>query len=843
MGLSQALFSGMSGLITHNRCMDNLGNNLANVNTVGFKKGVFQFATILEQVYRGGMGPAANGGLGSINPIGMGIGVTTGAIDKDFTQGPVESTGNPTDMAIDGNGFFVVQNGDYRALTRDGHFKIAQLVNPQTNLKTSVLMNSGGMPVLGYRANELGVIPASAPLDTLPIEIGKIGGARATTTATFGGNINKDQPVTLGTRIAGPSVASSPAWLGRDLNTADATWAVLNASAAAETPAVVNGGNVLTSAALGMLVWAVPVDAAGNPDVGDPARVTRRFISLDAAQADDPNCRYYAITAGRSETQDKTDLMANIAARAPANPAGLDTGLRDVFYYNGAAWVQPFADIKNGDAIDVQFNLGANTTSSGVSSQRTVTASFVYNNISELPQAQTHARSSTLRDWMTFLAGGVDDPVVVASYERAATPQTAGGENLYRAAENPNWLVDYQGRRRDAAGNYLDALGNSVPAANAARGTLVEDPAFDASAAGQARLTGGVMGTVKIPPLISPANGGDDLYGVPAESAGAYTRLGYDRLAYNANDLEADTFNLSIVSNLGAENALSNLQISFNGVRFDGFFADDRAYQDKTGGGTATNFEIYDSTGSQYTGNLRLALVGRDSNFSTYRWYSDSPADTDNLWLVDADGNIISNAFTGTGTIRFDVDGKLVPVMSQSETGGISIDRDRSGTSTPVILSFQNGAAGDYRQALDFSGLSQVSDPSSKIGLTEQDGRPAGTLQRFAVASDGTIEGIFSNGVSLTLGQIALAMTPNNTGLVTSGDNLFYEGAASGMATFAGGGIGGRGAIRQGWLETSNVELAEEFTRLITTERGFQANARTISTVDEMLVEIVNLKR
>ena len=109
MALSQALSIGITGLMTHQKAMDNIGNNLANVNTYGFKKGVFQFRTLLEQTFRGGMGADAQTGRGSINPISLGLGTQTGSINKVFTQGPLENTDNPNDMAIEGNGFFTLK--------------------------------------------------------------------------------------------------------------------------------------------------------------------------------------------------------------------------------------------------------------------------------------------------------------------------------------------------------------------------------------------------------------------------------------------------------------------------------------------------------------------------------------------------------------------------------------------------------------------------------------------------------------------------------------------------------------------------------------------------------------
>ena len=126
MALSQALSTGITGLMSHQKAMDNIGNNLANVNTVGFKKGAFQFSTLLEQSLRGGMGADAGTGRGSINPIGLGMGTQTASINKVFTQGDLENTANPNDMAIDGNGFYVLRIGTGVAYTRAGSFYVGE---------------------------------------------------------------------------------------------------------------------------------------------------------------------------------------------------------------------------------------------------------------------------------------------------------------------------------------------------------------------------------------------------------------------------------------------------------------------------------------------------------------------------------------------------------------------------------------------------------------------------------------------------------------------------------------------------------------------------------------------
>lgn len=124
-----------------------------------------------------------------------------------------------------------------------------------------------------------------------------------------------------------------------------------------------------------------------------------------------------------------------------------------------------------------------------------------------------------------------------------------------------------------------------------------------------------------------------------------------------------------------------------------------------------------------------------------------------------------------------------------------------------------------------------------------QDGYAAGTLQSFELGADGTITGAFSNGMKQAIGKIALANFVNPSGLTKAGGSLFQTSVNSGEPQVGAPGVGGRGALAGGALEMSNVDLSSEFTSLIIAQRGFQANSRVITTSDEVLQELVNLKR
>ena len=123
-----------------------------------------------------------------------------------------------------------------------------------------------------------------------------------------------------------------------------------------------------------------------------------------------------------------------------------------------------------------------------------------------------------------------------------------------------------------------------------------------------------------------------------------------------------------------------------------------------------------------------------------------------------------------------------------------------------------------------------------------QNGSPSGVLQAFSVGQDGVITGNYSNGLNRPIGQIAMAVFTNPGGLERIA-GVWRETPNSGLAQIGTAGSGGRGVMSAGTLEMSNVDLAEEFRRLIVAQRGFQGNARVITTSDEILQEVVNLRR
>jgi len=143
---------------------------------------------------------------------------------------------------------------------------------------------------------------------------------------------------------------------------------------------------------------------------------------------------------------------------------------------------------------------------------------------------------------------------------------------------------------------------------------------------------------------------------------------------------------------------------------------------------------------------------------------------------------------------------------------------------------------------VDLSGVTQYAG-SNTLAATDQNGSPMGSLQGFTISPDGVIEGVFSNGLRRPMAQVAMANFNNPPGMEKVGNSSYRATTNSGNPLIGTSGTGGRGMISGGALEMSNVDLAAEFTQLIVSERGFQANSRVITSADEILQDLVNLKR
>jgi len=240
--------------------------------------------------------------------------------------------------------------------------------------------------------------------------------------------------------------------------------------------------------------------------------------------------------------------------------------------------------------------------------------------------------------------------------------------------------------------------------------------------------------------------------------------------------------------------------------------------QDAVGQGAVTDFVVYDSLGSPLNVRVSAILEERTGSATVYRWFADSP-DNDPL-----DGTDIS---VGTGLVSFDGEGNLLSVTNST----ISIDRRNTPASSPLELE------------IDFSQVSGLAAAESDLAASRQDGSGTGTLTNYTIGEDGIIRGVFSNGIARDLGQIRLVRFGNPMGLEQKGENLFTEGSNSGLPVEGAPGEQGIGTLVSGAVELSNTDIGQNLIDLVLATTQYRGNSRVISTAQQLLDELLNLRR
>lgn len=247
----------------------------------------------------------------------------------------------------------------------------------------------------------------------------------------------------------------------------------------------------------------------------------------------------------------------------------------------------------------------------------------------------------------------------------------------------------------------------------------------------------------------------------------------------------------------------------------------------------------FDINNPDRTSNFSVTTTAYDSlgNARNITIYFTKTSGYDWQWnaVVSANDSASGNTeIQASGTMTFDSTGALISLTS--DTGTVS------GTSTSELFNFGGGATANQNISINFQNFTQLASESATL-FQGQDGFPAGTIKGLSVSQDGVIFGIFTNGQIKPIAQLAIAKFMAPTQLIKFGKNLYAESFESGHALYATPNKSGLGRVISNSLELSNVDLAEEFVRMITAQRGFQANSRIVTTTDELMQELVNLKR
>ncbi|MFI5233231.1 MAG: flagellar hook protein FlgE [Gemmatimonadales bacterium] len=273
------------------------------------------------------------------------------------------------------------------------------------------------------------------------------------------------------------------------------------------------------------------------------------------------------------------------------------------------------------------------------------------------------------------------------------------------------------------------------------------------------------------------------------------------------------TSTMSLAGNLDGSQPVFDVTDPVGGSLGNGFNADTMANPANANSFTETTIAAYDSVGTKY--DLKIDLYKAASN----KWN----------WQVDPSSltaaGVSAASISGSGSLTFNPDGSL------SNTGTQTISFDSPGANT-VTIAMDPGSG--------VNGITQFAGTSTAV-LQDQNGYTAGTLENFSIDNNGVITGAFTNGVNVALAQIAMADFNNPAGLLRVGDNMYQQSGNSGGPVVGFAGAGSQSTLTSGALEMSNVDLATEFTNMIVAERGYQANAKTITTSDQMLQSLISM--
>lgn len=816
MGLASALTTALTGLTAAETTIDVVGNNLANANTVGFKASSASFATqFLQTLALGAMPTADSGGT---NPRQIGLGTMVADITPNFNQGTIEVSSNPTDIAIQGDGFFIVEGPqNERLYTRNGIFKL----NSQNQLITIT-----GNRVLGYGIDENFQVQET-DLQPITIPIGSEAVAKATENVYLEGTLSPTGDIaTTASRIQTP-ILGDGRYSRPEGRLTPGYSPEPNVSSVIPNSQSVGGGLVAGTTYEYRIVFAHGQYIPGPPQQ-PPAMSEGMYSSIISATVGagndaleltnlptDPTGKYdyiriYRRTAGDTdfkyvdEIPMGTTTYLDTKADAALGPAMNTTLLSGNFTYYVA--FEKDGRISRPGPISDPIN---------VLNGRVVLSNLPTGNPAEWNNRYIYRYSPTDTQYhLVAIVNGVTDPNVVL------TDSMSDAELLTKPVldmDGPKIipstkLVDVL--RRDGS-TYEHVFQEGVLEFSGIKGgrtldkkqltitnsTTVQDLIdFMVQAMGIQVPTDDPSNPIpKSPPPDPPAE--------PQTSPGG---------------LVSTDGRIILTGNNGKDNAI-DIGMSGMLLRFpDGVTTTVNlpwtTIQQAVGESAVTDFLVYDSLGIPIRVRLTAVLEARDSTKTVYRWFADSP---DNDPVSGADISV------GTGLIYFDGEGNFISATNNK----ISIERRHVSARSPLEFT------------LDFSKISGLAAKNSTLMVSRQDGSAPGVLTSFIIGEDGLIRGVFSNGVTRDLGQIRLARFANPAGLVQRGQNLYAEGVNSGLPVLGNPGEQGIGTLVAGAVELSNTDIGASLIDLILASSMYRGNTRVISTVQQMLDELLSLRR
>jgi flagellar hook protein FlgE len=802
MGLQSAMTTALTGLQAAETTIDVVGNNVANSNTVGFKESNVLFATQFLQTQSIGSSPSTSSG--GTNPRQIGLGVKVSEIAPNFTQGTIQVSANPLDLAIQGDGFFIVQGsngGSQQFFTRNGQFK--------TNAVTELVSISGDR-VLGYGVNDQFVIDTNT-VKPLTIPFGGSAVAQETNNVTLVGNLLPDS----GQVSTDPGIIESVVLNDNSIEKPTDTPTVQQYQAA-----------LVGSAALGA--------GAGSIGVGTyNYKVAFRDPTAPAGHDEAPPSTAFGpvtvVAAGSSI--DLTGL--------PASPDAAKFTKLEIYRSDNGGDYQLVKEIDQGIAATTDDAAAGTTVLNDGNldlANYSYFVTFANANLESRPAPLSATVSVSLNDHRIELNGlpssssGLFDTVKI--YRN--TKDQPG--NYYLVDSLPMGAQSYIDSTPDAdievAANLLNRNGPGISTST----TLHDVATFDGTNYvdlfpdnGTLQFTGskGANGGLDLATkelTITNATTIQDLINFMQDALGIQlTSPDPDNpLSGNPGGTLTGANRLHFESNEGISNAVNVNQNGFRFIASDGTPTtvplNFSATQAANGAGTSSEMVVYDSLGIPLTVRLTTALESTANGVTTYRWFATSP---DNQPATGVGTTV------GTGLLTYGGTGKFITATDKS----VSIDRRNVASNSPVTFD------------LDFSQITALSEPGDgQIQASTQDGFAAGTLSTFSITESGRIKGVYSNGVTRDLGQMLMARFNNPGGLQQVGDNLFSEGVNSGEPLRDIPGSSGIGSLTSGAVELSNTDIGQNLIDLILASTQYRGGTRVITSAQQLLDELLNLR-
>ncbi|EGH5136084.1 flagellar hook protein FlgE [Campylobacter coli] len=845
--MMRSLWSGVSGLQAHQVAMDVEGNNISNVNTTGFKYSRADFGTMFSQTVK--IATAPTDGRGGSNPLQIGLGVSVSSTTRIHSQGSVQTTDKNTDVAINGDGFFMVSDdgGLTRYLTRSGDFKLDAYGN---------FVNNAGFVVQGWNINwDDQTIDSSRSPQNIFIDPGMHIPAAKSTEVAIKANLNSGLNIGTSSRNL-YALDSVHGWNNKtqrpeDENDTGTTQFYTTSKNSVEvTEKGVDAGSLFNANGTGLNlrdgqgIWVSYADAKfttdkpANVNVFDPNNHTNQNGSIFWGDKDNTvnlDITLNGVNIQNANIRSLDEAIAYINTFTAPTDTRDGTGVKAVKKADGSG-IEFVNDNADG-TTDNMKNINLTVNQANTAGERhTITWNAGNNNFTA-----ASAKNGANSVWIPTTAnvnGNAESIQIITAHKYVYSSNPVDIGPMYNPDGGPQFQpgVGNNAPTDPASLNYWNAIQGSLKNSDARtfrttedlRELLQRDARYGVDYDGDGSKTYDADDINQAVKVVVTENGNfaisnaNETSTIPA-NAGA----GNTQVTTNPKNM---SFNITAYSNkqgtVSTNDAFAKIFKAFDGVLTVG--GQIKESEQLKLSAFSAGLEIYDSLGSKHT--LEVQFVKQSTT-----------QDGGNEWQMiirvpePAEINTTGEGPTNiiVGTARFNNDGSLANY-------------------TPKTINFSpnNGAAPNQQIKLSF-GTSGSNDglvsSNSASTLTGQatDGYTSGNLKPDAIRVDdkGNILGEFTNGKTFAVAKIAMASVANNSGLEEIGGNLFKVTANSGAIVVGEAGTGGRGEMKTSALEMSNVDLSRSLTELIIIQRGYQANSKTISTSDQMLQTLIQLKQ